>query len=76
MKLCINQSAAAIADIINTSFRHNKFPERWKKAVVIPIPKTELPSTPADYRPISLLSVLSKIIEKLAAKQIIQYLTH
>ena len=75
VKLSINQSAAAIADIVNTSFRYNKFPERWKKAVIIAIPKTELPLTPADYRPISLLSVLSKIIEKLAAKQIIQYLT-
>ena len=74
VKLSIQQSAAAIADIVNVSFRYNKFPERWKKSIVIAIPKITSPLTPSDYRPISLLSVLSKIIEKIAAKQMTQYL--
>ena len=74
VKLSISQSAAAIADIVNTSFRYNKFPERWKKAIIIAIPKIDMPLNPADYRPISLLSVLSKILEKVAARQIILYL--
>ena len=74
VKLSIQQSAAAIAEIVNVSFRYNKFPERWKKAIVIGIPKIPNPLTPSDYRPISLLSVFSKIIEKIAAKQMTQYL--
>ena len=74
VKLSIVQSAAAIADIVNTSFRYNTFPERWKKAIIIAIPKITTPIEPTDYRPISLLSVLSKILEKLVAKQMIQYL--
>ena len=75
VKLSIEHAVTAITDIINTSFATGKFPERWKKAIVIPIPKLDIPLSPSDYRPISLLSVLSKIIEKIAAKQIVNYLT-
>lgn len=75
VKLSIGHSVSAITDIINTSLRLAMFPDRWKKAVVIPIPKINLPLVPSEYRPISLLSVLSKIIEKIAAKQIVSYLS-
>ena len=74
VKLSIQQSAAAIAEIVNVSFRYNKFPERYKKAIVIAIPNIPSPLTPSDYRPISLLSIFSKILEKIAAKQMTQYL--
>ncbi|GBN53794.1 RNA-directed DNA polymerase from mobile element jockey [Araneus ventricosus] len=41
------------------------FPTRWKTAVVIPILKPGMdPTLPASYRPISLLSSLSKIAEQ------------
>ena len=75
VKLSITQAATALTDIINSSFSQGIFPDRWKKAIVIPIPKLDNPQTPSDYRPISLLSVLSKIIEKLVALQIVAYLT-
>ena len=39
-----------------------------------PIPKVTIPISASDYRPISLLPALSKIIEKLANKQIVYYL--
>ena len=74
VKLSINQSVSAITDLINLSFQTSTYPERWKQAIVIPIPKIDIPLAPSDYRPISLLSVLSKIIGKLASKQIVQYL--
>ena len=43
------------------------FPNAWKKACVIALPKSpEKPRTdPASYRPISLLSVLGKILERM-----------
>ena len=68
VKLSIRHSVSAITEIMGV------FPEGWKKAIVIPIPKTATPLSPADYRPISLLSVLSKIIEKIVAKQMVAYL--
>ena len=74
VKTSINQSVSAITDIINCSFRHSTYPERWKQAIVIPIPKTDTPLKPSDYRPISLLTVLSKIIGKLVVKQVVKYL--
>ena len=43
-------------------------------AIVRPIPKTAHPILPTDYRPISLLTVFSKITEKAAAFQMIEYL--
>ena len=76
VKISIKQSVTAILDIINSSLRSGIFPKRWKKAIVVPIPKLDTPLSPSDFRPISLLSVLSKILEKVVSKQIVCYLTH
>ena len=45
-----------------------------EKAVITPIPKVSIPLSPSDFRPISILPSLSKIIEKLANIQIVAYL--
>ena len=74
VKLAAEHIAPPLANIINSSFKHRKFPEKWKRAIVRPIPKTNNPILPTDYRPISLLTVFSKVTEKAAAFQIIQYL--
>src|SRR6218665_1675218 len=39
-------------------------PSQWKTAIIHPIPKVERPSKPADYRPISVVPVLSRIVER------------
>ena len=74
LKLGIEHSVYAFTNIINTSILCKKFPTRWKNALVIPLPKVNNPASVSDYRPISLLSVFSKVIEKLIAKQMIEYL--
>ena len=74
LKLGIEHSVYAFTDIINASITYNKFPERWKKALVKPLPKVANPIVATDYRPISLLPAFSKILEKLVAKQMIEYL--
>ena len=56
------------------SFESNTFPERWKKALITPIPKCEVPLVESDFRPISLLPTFSKILEKAANVQIVAYL--
>ena len=38
-----------------------------KKALITPIPKVNKPSSPSEYRPISSLPVLSKVLERLYA---------
>ena len=74
LKLGINSSVYAFTNIINTSIICKKFPNRWKNALVKPLPKINNPSCASDYRPISLLPAFSKVIEKLVAKQMIDYL--
>ncbi|PIK39278.1 hypothetical protein BSL78_23886 [Apostichopus japonicus] len=55
---------ASITRIINISIRTNTFPSRWKVAKVIPIFKSNSRQDLSNYRPISILPVLSKILEK------------
>ena len=51
--------------LINLAFRKGT-PNEWKTAVLTMIPKKTLRSNdPADYRPISLLSCISKVLERL-----------
>ena len=50
--------------LVNLSIVTKVFHDSWKTACIVPIPKSRDPAVPSDYRPISLLSVLSKILEK------------
>ena len=73
VKKSIDFSVHAITEIINNSIKWSIFPRRWKKAIVIPIPKCGEPTSEKDYRPISLLPIFSKILEKVVAIQMIEY---
>ena len=50
--------------IINLCFKNCIFPDMWKFAPVVPIPKCNRP-TLNDFRPISITPVFGKIIEKI-----------
>lgn len=67
-----------ILDIINAILNFAYFPQPWKKAIVIPIRKLGCdPSLPQNYRPISLLSSLSKLAEQVIYTRIQDFLnTH
>ena len=53
--------ASHFTDFIKTMIETSMFPHQWKTAGVVPIPKVNYPSDTTDYRPISILLVLSKI---------------
>ena len=62
--------------LFNKSLRAGHFPTSWKQANVTPIFKNKgTNSEPTNYRPISLLSCISKIFEKLVFKQVYKHLT-
>lgn len=63
-----------ITIIINTSIVTGKFPSLWKHATVIPIFKNGDRNDVNNYRPISLLPILSKVLEKTVAQQLATYL--
>jgi len=53
-------------DFLNSCMRQLKIPKIWRRAVVVAIPKPEKPlGDPKSYRPISLLCVPFKILERL-----------
>ena len=63
-----------LTHIVNLSLKSHEFPDVWKKALVIPIFKSGKRSLPNNYRPISLLPILSKVLEKILNNQIRDYL--
>jgi retron-type reverse transcriptase len=50
--------------LINRVINERIYPDSWKIAIVTPVPKKGHSQQPADYRPVSLLSVVSKIAER------------
>lgn len=60
--------------IFNFIVTSSTFPECWKQGRIIPIPKINHPKTLNDYRPITILPVLSKIFESLIHNQICTYI--
>ena len=55
--------AKPISDIINLSIKLSTFPDKCKIAKLIPLFKKGSKTDPKNYRPISLLPLLSKLIE-------------
>ena len=45
------------------------FPDCWKSSLIVPLPKCSSPSSLSDFRPISILSPLSKAFERLVKVQ-------
>jgi exonuclease III len=65
--------AMVLTHIVNTSIVTGKFPARWKEAKVIPLFKKGDNKDCKNYRPISNLSVVSKVLEMVILKQLTTY---
>lgn len=63
-----------ITHVVNSCILENTFPTHWKASHVIPLPKNNNPLELKDLRPISILSVLSKICEKVLHAQLCKHL--
>ena len=63
----------AITHLINKSLMSGKFPQRWKTSIVHPLPKVTTPTSYNQLRPISILPAMSKIIEKIVVRQIVNF---
>ena len=76
VKQHFTQLAPIITHIINTSFKENKVPHELKHALVTPIIKDSNGNTDnfKNYRPISNLPFISKILEKAAYLQLNQHI--
>ena len=57
--------APILANLFNKCINQENFPEVFKSAIVIPIPKISSPQTMNNFRPISLLPIFQKSLKKL-----------
>jgi hypothetical protein len=62
---CSVELAEIVACIFNRSFKLGIVPDRWRTAIVTPIPKVPKTNSLADFRPISVTPILSRLAEKL-----------
>ena len=75
----IKIAAPAISDsltlIFNQAITLSSFPDEWKMAKVVPLYKSGQRNIPGNYRPISVLPAISKIMERILYEQLYNYLT-
>ena len=68
--------ANGLCQIFNMSLSTGQFPDSWKVARVAPIYKDGSSSENSNYRPISVLPVVSRLFEKLIYDQLYTYLSN
>ena len=66
--------ANPLCDLFNYSMSKSICPNIWKEANVSPIYKKDDPSLVSNYRPISLLSAVGKVMEKVIHKHMFNFL--
>ena len=59
------QAREKLLEIFNRSLLEGRVPAQWRKAIIVPIHKKNKPmDNVLSYRPVSLLSVIAKIMER------------
>ena len=68
--------APSLTNLFNLSLSTGILPSVWKKSMVIPISKNQELSNPCNCHPISLLPIVSKILERHIYNLIMDHLRH
>ena len=75
LKNCEPELSYILAELFNKCLKESCFPDCWKVSSVVPVFKNVGErSTAKNYRPVSLLSVVSKVFEKLVNNRIAAHL--
>ena len=76
LKLIADYVSVPLAHIINLSISSGIFPKVWKWAKVVPLLKSNTADAtlPKSYRPVALLPIMSKILERVVFGQLVKYL--
>ena len=65
--------AEPLHHVITLSLMQQKFPQDWKLTKIIPLHKKNSTLKRENYRPVAILSPLSKILEKVIYQQVYSY---
>ena len=74
LKSTASSITPSVTTLLNLSLRTGCLPKEWKRSSVVPIPKKSSATTPNNYRPISLLSIVSNVLERHVHTLIIDHL--
>ena len=75
LKNCESELSYILAELFNMCLKESCFPDCWKVSSVVPVFKNVGErSTAKNYHPVSLLSVVSKVFEKLVNNRIVDHL--
>ena len=74
VKLLQEEITPAVTHIINLSITTGTFPNKWKVSKVVPLHKKDDILNPENYRPVSIIPVMSKILERVVFSQVLRYL--
>lgn len=75
LKMCSPELSSILSKLFNCCLSKSCFPSCWKLASVVPVFKNNGErSDPRNYRPVSLLSTVSKIFESLINGKLVSYL--
>ena len=74
LKNCEPELSYILAELFNKCLKESCFPDCWKISSVVPVFKNVGDrSTTKNYLPVSLLSVVSKVFEKLVNNRIVDH---
>ena len=73
LKECADSLCAPLARLFNMSFQLGQFPSSWKLANVVPIHKKNDRHAVNNYRPVSLLCTMSKVLERIVHTRLYDY---
>ena len=75
LKLVRKKIVPSVCHILNLSIQSNKFPTKWKIAKVVPLYKGKGSKLePKNYRPVAILPILSKVLERAMFHQLVYYI--
>ena len=74
LALCAKGLSSSLCALFNRSLREGKLPMEWKTATAVPVFKRGDRSKTTNYRPISLLCIVSKVLEKLVSHRLAPFL--
>lgn len=74
LKDCLRCQPDRVMNLFNLILDTSKFPDQWKIACIIPLHKGGCKKSVNDYRPISLLPIMGKLLEKVLHRRLYCFL--
>ena len=74
LKEIVEQISTPLAKVFNLSLEEGIVPSEWKEANITPLFKKGSRNKPENYRPVSLTSVIGKLLETLLRDHMVDFL--